>query len=325
MNKKLKIILIIVGIIIVLWGIVFLTDYNRCLNLKRPIFAVHVSNDEGLIKYLCVGYRVEAVFDMNTKCLDDFEKVEMFVGNTCIARSITDSEKFYTNEVVTNDNNTQTNESDNDAKFRAIVTYSDINKIEVKPIEENDLKLLSDKIVINLGDNNDILYSIGQELLITYTGYVMETYPVQIDVIKIQTETDYKTKIEKLPSNYTVEQAISDNCVVTKTGGEIKNIDELNRFLDNVNSNQPDFIRCISFTIEGDMIITDVTFEGNNSFRVCLDSTRDKFSSSEDRIYRYFRFSKIDIEDTDSRKEIYLKNALEGDLNEILVLSYSKN
>ena len=40
MNKTLKIIIGILLAIVVLWGIVFGIDYNRCANLKMPIFII---------------------------------------------------------------------------------------------------------------------------------------------------------------------------------------------------------------------------------------------------------------------------------------------
>lgn len=141
--------------------------------------------------------------------------------------------------------------------------------------------------------------------------------------IKIQ--TDYKVKIEELPQDYSLQNAIKDNCIVSIHGMKLYNKDELDRFLENVNNNTPDFIRCISFTIEGDMLITDVNFEGNNSFRTCCDWTRDEWSSKEDRTYKYGRFTKLVIDETDEGTGIYLENAIEGDLKEIYVTGYKKN
>lgn len=162
-------------------------------------------------------------------------------------------------------------EEPKEASFRAIVVTSSESYIEVRPIEDEDIKMLSDRVSIGLGEYNDALYFEGAELLITYTGEVMDSYPTQIKVIKIQTEMDYKTKIEDLPGDYSLEAAIEDNCFVSIQGSKIYNKDELDRFLENVEENMPDFIRCVSFTTEGDMIITDVNFEGSNSFRTCSD------------------------------------------------------
>jgi len=49
MNKKLKVLLIIVLSLILLWGVIFAIDYFRCLNLKMPIFVIpgETANDGG--------------------------------------------------------------------------------------------------------------------------------------------------------------------------------------------------------------------------------------------------------------------------------------
>ncbi len=211
-------------------------------------------------------------------------------------------------------------------KFRGIVEETNGASMIVRPIEENDVrKLLGDKVFINLGENNDMLYFEGEELLITYTGNVRETYPVQIDVLNIETEYEYRTKIEDLPEEYELEDAIKDACIINVHGKEIYNKSEFDRFIDNVNNNVPDFIRVINYTIEGDMIITDVRFEGSSSFRVCRDTTRDKFSITEDRIYKEYRYSELEIEEDNGAKMYYLEKPIEGNLDKLYILGFEEN
>ena len=95
--------------------------------------------------------------------------------------------------------------------------------------------------------------------------------------------------------------------------------------MENVNNNVPDFVRCISFSEEGDMLITDVNFEGNKSFRYCLDSTRDKWAGKEDRTYRYGKFTDLKIDESDEKTSIYLQEDVEGDSNGPYVIGYYKN
>ena len=147
----------------------------------------------------------------------------------------------------------------------------------------------------------------------------------EIKTTKIQQETEYKAKIEELPQNYSLINAMKDNCVISIHGNKLYNGDELDRFLKNVKNNTPDFIRCISFTIEGDMLIIDVNFEGSSTFWTCLDWTRDEWASKEDRTYKYGRFTKLVTDETEEETGIYLENPIEGDLKEICVTSYEKN
>lgn len=117
---------------------------------------------------------------------------------------------------------------------------------------------------------------------------------------------DSKTKIEDLPQDYSYIQAIQDKCIISMQGIKLFNKSELDKFLDKVHKNESYSIRCINYTVEGDMIITDVNFEGNNVFKTSQDSTRDNFSSKEDRIIRYGEYSKIITEEKDGTIWVYL-------------------
>lgn len=132
----------------------------------------------------------------------------------------------------------------------------------------------------------------------------------------------YKTKIEELPQDYSIEDAIKDNCVISVHGSKVYNEDVLENFLNNVNNNIADSIRSINFTIEGDMLITEINFKENNIFDTCLDWTRDKFSSEEDRTYKYQQFSTLVTDEIDGTKEIYLKNSDTENNNELYIIYY---
>ena len=57
----------------------------------------------------------------------------------------------------------------------------------VEPNEDEAERKSSDRIVINYGtDHIDYLYGIGRKVIINYTGYIMETYPAQINTDNIQ-------------------------------------------------------------------------------------------------------------------------------------------
>ena len=61
MNKKIKVLLIIVLSLILLWGVIFAIDYFRCSNLKMPIFVIpgETADDGGSGTYYGLGYSVE--------------------------------------------------------------------------------------------------------------------------------------------------------------------------------------------------------------------------------------------------------------------------
>ena len=132
-------------------------------------------------------------------------------------------------------------------------------------------------------------------------------------------------KIEELPEDYSFTQAIADKCVIITNNNKMYNKDKLDIFLENIDNNIPDFMRCISFTIEGDMLITDVSFEEKDNFRVCFDWTRDEFSSSTDRTYKYSRFKTFGTENTECGISYYVDNPIEGDLNKMYITGYSND
>ncbi len=86
--------------------------------------------------------------------------------------------------------------------------------------------------------------------------------------------------IEKLSSDYGVEQAIKDKAVVVTT--TIANSDLLTDFKTSINTKKRAFLRLAQTTVEGDLIITDIKYEIDKVI-VITDNTRDKFSSKEDR------------------------------------------
>ena len=90
-------------------------------------------------------------------------------------------------------------------------------------------------------------------------------------------------KIEDLPEEYMVEQAIKDGCIVL-TYKESKNKELLQEFIKNVNNNIPDYIRILEFTVEGDQIIKDIELKEDGVIYYTVDNTRDKYMSKEDRI-----------------------------------------
>lgn len=72
------------------------------------------------------------------------------------------------------------------SSFLAEVIESDLTHIMVKPAEGTKELQSSDKISIQLEDNNDIVYPVGTKLNITYSGVIRETYPATIDATNIE-------------------------------------------------------------------------------------------------------------------------------------------
>lgn len=141
-------------------------------------------------------------------------------------------------------------------------------------------------------------------------------------------------KIEDLPEEYMVEQAIKDGCIVL-TYKESKNKELLQEFIKNVNNNIPDYIRILEFTVEGDQIIKDIELKEDGVIYYTVDNTRDKYMSKEDRIILKEQYNTNEyriIEDEYKNKQnVYFENKNE-DFNSrkyictyIFDLEYNKN
>ncbi len=114
------------------------------------------------------------------------------------------------------------------------------------------------------------------------------------------------TKLEDLPEDYSIEQAIEDGYFVISYK-KIYNIEKLNEFIENTNINsknrKEDTIRIIQFTTEGDIIIKELSYNAENeNYILKIDSTRDRFSAESDRKItvnddipgKYFTISKVE-------------------------------
>lgn len=77
-------------------------------------------------------------------------------------------------------------EKQNYPAFLAKIIESNSNSIIVEPFENEEVRKSADKIYISLGENNDSIYEVGTNVKITYTGFILETYPAKVDVVNIE-------------------------------------------------------------------------------------------------------------------------------------------
>ena len=96
MNKKLKILIIILLGILILWGIIFGIDYFRVINLKMPIFVKpgETADDGGSGTYYGLGYKVEVEKNISAEYGDWIEKIEIYMFDRVVGGAICNV--FYT-------------------------------------------------------------------------------------------------------------------------------------------------------------------------------------------------------------------------------------
>lgn len=95
--------------------------------------------------------------------------------------------------------------------FFGKVVESDTSYIIVEPDENEEERKASDKISIGLGEYSDVLYAVGTRVKITYTGGIMESYPAQVNAIKIEVKSadELELKILKNIDNNKMKKIIN--------------------------------------------------------------------------------------------------------------------
>ena len=70
--------------------------------------------------------------------------------------------------------------------FFGKIVESQKDYIIVELNEDEEIRKSSDQVIISFVENNDITYKLGTNVKITYSGFIMETYPAKIDAINIE-------------------------------------------------------------------------------------------------------------------------------------------
>ena len=187
MNKVLKIAISILGVILVLWGLIFTIDFVRCSMFWEPVFVVageETADDGGSGIYYGLGYQVKVEKNISAEGGPELIKVEMYMFDKFITGAIAN---IHPTVDETNGNGSIITEQQIHNSFIGTVIEETTRYMIVEPNEDEVERKSSDRIVINYGtDHIDYLYGIGRKVIINYTGYIMETYPAQINTDNIQ-------------------------------------------------------------------------------------------------------------------------------------------
>lgn len=151
------------------------------------------------------------------------------------------------------------------------VTVLAIYQVSATDFTKEEMSDIADKIVIN-ADNHIISIGVWEKPL-------------------SQSEMN-PSSIDNLPKEYTVEMAVKNGDYVN-VHGSITNAGVMENFLDKVSKNETAFVRKVDITIEGDAVITDISFE-KGVFNVTVDTTRDKFGVPAVQKYTYKNMVKYD-------------------------------
>lgn len=99
--------------------------------------------------------------------------------------------------------------------------------------------------------------------------------------------------VEEIPLDYSFNEAVNDGYLVhtISTSANAKMVDS---FFENYNNKQDAFLRYITATVEGDMLIIDTLYDSSkDTIYVVRDERRDMFNSEDERIISYYNYQKV--------------------------------
>ena len=277
MKKGIKVLLIVLGVIIVLGLIFFAIDYNRVQKQEKPLFCIQhpggVIMDGGTVEYFGLGYKVIDYNMLNgydeIKIGSWFMKYEDFENEY---NSYVDDTKVMVNGYNNMPNITITGED-------ALILKQILNEFTY------DGELCNGIYSYEITINDEEHYKVKRDCMaIERENKQTEITKSDLEIIEniIENNIDDKKKLEEIPQNYPINQAIKDGCVVV-SNNSVFNKSKLDSFITNTEANnenrKSDFIRIVKYTNEGDPIITDLQYKKDDGYTLTYDNTRDAFGA----------------------------------------------
>ena len=130
-----------------------------------------------------------------------------------------------------------------------------------------------------------------------------------------------RRKIENLPADYNITEALKDKSVLVNSG-KIYNYKELEKFITAFNNKKKYSIRVVNYTKEGKALIADLYTNENGKIEGYFDSKRDiRYSSYENNKIVKKVFDNIEQEEQEENIIIVLKGE---NIDELYLLRYNK-
>lgn len=174
----------------------------------------------------------------------------------------------------------------------------------VEPNEDEAERKSADKIVINYGtDHIDYLYGIGRKVIISYTGYIMETYPAQInsDKIAINGYENFEILVEK--ADKIEKKKILNNNDLYKNNSEYDlyyyGLKEVNVNVDNKTMSLEEALRSGKLTLDG--IISKANEDFTNG-----EIKADGYNDGGSMEYRYDTYTIIKCRTVKGNRDVWI-------------------
>lgn len=194
-------------------------------------------------------------------------------------------------------------EQESNLSFYGKVIEAHQKYILVEPNEGEEIRKSADKIEIGLGENNDAIYKVGINVKITYTGYIMETYPVKVEATNIEIKSVDKFEIrfyDKHPQNETKVHKILDKSETEKYDYNIYTYEgEVNILINKEEISLRDAL--LNNKITMDEIIAKA-----NQDLIDKKISGDMYRDGGSMIYNYDNYSIIKCHTLDGNRDVYI-------------------
>lgn len=194
-------------------------------------------------------------------------------------------------------------EQESNLSFYGKVIEAHQKYILVEPNEGEEIRKSADKIEIGLGENNDAIYKVGTNVKITYTGYIMETYPAKVKATNIEIKSVDKFEIrfyDKHPQNETKVHKILDKSETEKYDYNIYTYEGEVNIL--INKEE------ISFrdALLNNKITMDEIIAKANQDLIDKKISGDMYRDGGSMIYNYDNYSIIKCHTLDGNRDVYI-------------------
>lgn len=187
--------------------------------------------------------------------------------------------------------------------FYGKVIKSEESYIIVEPNDGEEIRKSADKISIGLGKYNDAIYMVGTNVKITYTGYVMETYPAKVNAINIELKSAENFEIrfyDKHPQTDTKINKILDKLETDKYDYNIYTYDGSVNIL--INGEEFSLRNAL---LENKITMNEIIAKANKDLK---DNkiTGDTYKDGGSAIYNYENYTIIKLHTLEGNRDVYI-------------------
>ena len=174
----------------------------------------------------------------------------------------------------------------------------------VEPNEDEDERKSTDKIKINYGtDHRDYLYGVGRKVLISYTGFIKETYPAQIDTNNISTDGYLDFEILVNASNNVSKKKILNSGDLYEQNGDYNlyyyGLDEVNVKVNNKTLSLEKALK------DGKITLAGIIKKANKDLNTKV-ITGNLYKDGGSMIYWYKDYTVLKYHTLDRNRDVYI-------------------